>query len=176
VCACVWCARVVRLRTRARLVCVVCARAIACVRVWCVVCVCARVCVRARGCVWVCARACVHVPMLVHICAVTLIYGCGSVCPIFQTSVSQFVSGVCSGQLTGDTVPYLPNTSKPQRCLQKGKAELYINRMSMTIIGTVGRGRTQTRVSNRARYTLGTVIFSMLYLYQTNCEYTSNVS
>ena len=94
-----------------------------------------------------------HVPLLVHMRAVTLSYDCGSVCPIFQTSASQFVSGVCSGQQAGDTLPYLPSSAEPQRPLQKGKGELYINRMSMTVLGTVGGGRPQTGISNRARYT-----------------------
>ena len=39
--------------------------------------------------------------------------------------------------------------------------------MSMTVLGTVGGGTTQTGISDKVRYTLGTVIFIMLYLYQT---------
>jgi hypothetical protein len=82
------------------------------------VCVCVYVCMYVclyecnmyvRMAVCVCVRA--HVPLLVNISAVTLSYGCSSVCPIFQTSANQFVSGVCSGQLTGDTLPYLPSAS-----------------------------------------------------------------
>ena len=124
-------------------------------------CVCMCVCVYARS--LACAHQSRHTKLQLRQCLSNFSNVCEPICfRCVQRSADS------------DTVPYLPSTTKPQRPLQKGKAELYINRMSMTILGIVGEGRTQTGISNNARYALGTVIFFNALL-ASNCGYIANV-
>ena len=112
-------------------------------------CACVRACARSLAC----AHQCSHTKLRLQQCLSNFSNVCEPIC-------SRCVC-VCSGQLTGDTVPAISSQYfQPQRPLteKEGRAihQSYVNDY------TWDRGRrhkTQTGISYRARHTLGTAIF-----------------